>query len=819
LRTKRVPAQRPLETYRRMRDFGRTAEPPGGEPRRAGKGRLSFYIQRHAASRLHYDFRLELDGVLKSWAVPKGPSLDPSQRRLAVHVEDHPLEYGTFEGEIPRGEYGGGTVLLWDLGRWVPEGDPAEGYRKRRLKFRLEGRKLRGRWTLVGMGGKAGEDGKNWLLIKERDGEARAASEGDVTELLPESVSGRARREEAPAPLPRFVPPQLATLAASAPSGEDWVHELKFDGYRVIAAFGGGAVRLFTRKGLDWSDRFRPVLEALKGLSARSALLDGEVVVLDEQGRSDFQKLQNALSEGRGEGLLYHVFDLLSLDGQDLRGHPLLKRKAALQSLLESTRAERGEPFDLRVRYTEHVKGGGAGLYRKACELALEGVVCKRADAPYLSGERSRDWLKVKCLKEQEFVVAGFTEPGGSRKGLGALVLGVQEKGGLRYAGRVGTGFTQASLRELRPKLEALETPRSAFLRPPAGAQARGARWIKPVLVAEVAFTGWTSDGLVRQGSFKGLREDKAPEEVTVEEPAKPRRHGRAKAQAPAPAPRLSNPDRVLWPDAGVTKAQLAEYLESVSSRLLPQVARRPLALLRCPAGVGKPCFYQKHDAGMFPASVKRVKVREKKGGHAEYLYIEDEAGLRALAQMGALELHPWGSTVDDVDAPDRMIIDLDPAPGVPWERVVAAAREVRGRLRELGLGAFLKTTGGKGLHVVVPLAKGATWEQVKTFSRALAGAFALESPDTYTARLPLKERKGRIFIDYLRNERGSTAVAAWSPRARAGATVSMPLDWSELKASLDPRRFTVLTAPKRLAKADPWADLERARRPLPAIG
>jgi bifunctional non-homologous end joining protein LigD len=806
LRTKRAPAKKPLAAYRRMRDFSRTAEPRGGEPRRAGKGRLSFYIQRHAASRLHYDFRLELGGVLKSWAVPKGPSLDPSQRRLAVHVEDHPLEYGTFEGEIPRGEYGGGTVLLWDLGRWIPEGDPAEGYRRRRLKFRLEGRKLRGRWTLVGMSGKAGEDGKNWLLIKERDEEVRPVSQGDITELRPESVSGRARREEAPAPLPRFVPPQLATLASSAPAGEGWLHELKFDGYRVIAAVGGGAVRLFTRKGLDWSGRFRPVLEALKGLAARSALLDGEVVVLDEQGRSDFQKLQNALSEGRGEGLLYHVFDLLSLDGKDLRERPLLERKAALRSLLESTRAERGERFERRVRYTEHVTGGGAGLYRKACELALEGVVCKRADAPYRSGERSRDWLKVKCLKEQEFVVAGFTEPGGSRKGFGALVLGVREKGGLRYAGRVGTGFTESSLRELRAKLQALETPRSAFARPPSGPEARGARWVKPVLVAEVAFTGWTGDGLVRQGSFKGLREDKAPEEVTVEVPARPAR-------------RLSNPDRVLWPDAGVTKAQLAEYLQSVSSRLLPQVARRPLALLRCPSGVGKPCFYQKHDAGMFPSSVRPVKLREKRGGHAEYLYIEDEAGLLALAQMGVLELHPWGSTVDDVDAPDRMIIDLDPAPGVAWERVVAAAREVRARLQELKLGAFLKTTGGKGLHVVAPLAPGADWEEVKTFSRALAGAFALESPGTYTARLPLKERGGRIFIDYLRNERGSTAVAAWSPRARAGATVSMPLEWSELKASLDPRRFTVLTAPKRLAKADPWADFERARRPLPKIG
>jgi bifunctional non-homologous end joining protein LigD len=804
--------RKPLAKYRRMRDFARTAEPRGGRPRPAAKGRLSYFIQRHAASRLHYDFRLELGGVLKSWAVPKGPSLDPRERRLAVHVEDHPLEYGTFEGEIPQGEYGGGTVLLWDLGRWVPEGDPEEGYRRRRLKFRLEGRKLRGSWLLVGMGGRAGEDGKNWLLIKEKDGQARPLEESDITVERPESVSGRPN-PRSPAPLPRFVPPQLATLAARAPAGEDWLHEIKFDGYRVLARIAGGAVRLHTRKGLDWTESFGPVASALKPLAARSALLDGEVIVLDEKGRSDFQALQNALSEGRRGGLVYQVFDLLELDGRDLRERPLLERKAALASLLQATARAAGAGFASRVRYTEHVRGGGEALRRKACELALEGVVCKRADSAYRSGERSRDWLKVKCLHEQEFVVAGFTAPGGARKGFGALLLGVQGPGGLRYAGRVGTGFTRESLREILAKLERLESDRAPFAKPPSRAEARGARWIRPELVAEVAFTGWTSDGLVRQGSFRGLRADKAPAEVVRERVEQ----APARGEPPVPRPRITHPDRVLWPRAGATKADLAAYLEAAAPRLLREVARRPLGMLRCPDGYGKPCFWQKHASRMFGKAVRPVKVREKDGGVEEYVYVEDEAGLLALAQMSVLELHPWGSTVDDLEHPDRMIMDLDPAPGVPWARVVAAARAVKSRLEELGLAAFLKTTGGKGLHVVTPV-QGADWALLKTFARALAGAFALEKPAEYTARLPLKERGGRIFVDYLRNERGSTAVAAWSPRARAGATVSVPLEWSELKPSLDPSRFDIRTTLKRLDKPDPWSGFDKARAPLPRI-
>lgn len=748
-----------LKEYRRMRNFRATREPRGGRPRAAGR-RLRFFVQRHAASHLHYDFRLELGGSLKSWAVPKGPSLDPRDRRLAVHVEDHPLEYGSFEGVIPKGEYGAGTVKLWDRGRWIPEGDPAAGYRAGKLKFRLEGKRLKGRWALVRMSGASGANGKNWLLIKEKDAEVR------------------------PAAFVGFVEPQLATLAEKVPAGERWVHELKFDGYRIQVRARRGSVQLLSRSGLDWTARFRGLEATLKDLVAESAVLDGEAVVLDAQGRSQFQLLQNALSEERTEAVVYYAFDLLELDGRDLRGEPLAERKKLLKGLIDASPRS-------KLRYSEHVEAKGDQLFRLACETGLEGVISKLKDAPYRSG-RSPDWLKVKCVHEQEFVVAGWTDPGGARAGFGALALGVREGGKLRYAGRVGTGFTTASLRELHGRLAELAAPRCPLDSPPPGPEARGVHWVRPKLVAEIAFTGWTKDGVLRHPSFKGLREDKTAAEVVVEKP-------RA-------SPRLTHPERVLYPETGITKAELARYYAAAAERLLPFVARRPLALLRCPGGVGKPCFYQKHESSAFGEA---ILVRDGN------LYIEDAAGLAALAQAGVLEIHPWGSRVETSDSPDILIFDIDPGPDTPWRLTAAAARETRARLELLGLSPFLKTTGGKGLHVVVPLAPGADWPEAKAFCKAFAELMAADAPALYTTKLNIAARGGRIFIDYLRNQRGSTAVAAYSPRAREGAPVSAPLSWKELTPSLRSDRYTVRTILPRLER-DPWTDFESARRELP---
>ena len=811
-----------LALYRRKRRFGRTPEPRGRTRRRSSarpRTGLSYFIQKHAATRLHYDFRLELHGVLLSWAVPKGPCLDPRERRLAVHVEDHPVEYGTFEGEIPRGEYGGGTVQLWDRGEWAPRGDPEAGYRAGRLKFDLRGEKLRGGWTLVRMGGRAGEDGKNWLLIKENDDEAMPLPRGDVVELRPESVAGRKAASRATAAkLPSSVEPQLATLAPRVPRGADWVHEIKFDGYRILATVRDGRALLRSRRGNDWTARFRPAAEALGGLACRQAILDGELVALDAKGRSDFQELQNAMKSRDAGRLVYYAFDLLFLDGYDLRGSPLIERKAALKKLLDASAKKGGEEFRSRVLYSDHAEGEGESLFTKACRMRLEGIVSKRKDAPYVAG-RSEAWAKIKCLQVQEFVVAGFTDPGGSRSSFGALVLGVNENGRLRHAGRVGTGFTRASLKELHDKLLPLETRASPFPEPPAGAGARGVHWVRPELVAEIAFSEWTRDGILRQPSFKGLREDKAAAEVARERPSAVPRAGRLQLDgATFAGVRLTHPDRVLYPQQGITKQALAAYYVEVADLILPRVARRPLSLFRCPNGLGKPCFFQKHGKESFPGA-HWVPIVERDGAREEYMYIEDEKGLISLVQAGVLEIHPWSSTVDDLERPDSMTFDLDPHPGTPWTRVLEAAREIRDRFKKLGLAAFVKTTGGKGLHVAVPLEPSGGWPEVKEFSRAFAELMAADSPERYTAKLAKAARGGKIFVDYLRNERGQTAVCAYSTRARPGATVSTPLDWSELKPSLKSDRFNVRNLPARLAKGgDPWRDFEKARRPLPFL-
>ncbi|MCW5893113.1 MAG: DNA ligase D [bacterium] len=799
----------PLDEYRRKRDFKKTPEPGGGTVASAG----GFYcIQHHHARREHYDFRLELDGVLKSWAVPKGPSLDPHEKRLAVHVEDHPLEYGSFEGAIPAGEYGAGDVLLWDVGRWEPIGDAHAGYRAGKLKFTLRGEKLRGGWMLARMGGRAGEGGKNWLLLKERDAEAKPATDGDVLRERPESVHGLHR-----GPLPERVALQLATPAAAAPEGDGWLHEIKYDGYRALCRIAGGTARLFTRSGQDWTARFHGVGDAAAALPVDGAFLDGEIVVLGEDGRSRFEALQEALAGNEPAPLTYVVFDLLFEDGVDLREQPLERRKARLAALLRRA-TDAGV-----LRYGDHVVGRGPAFLREACAHGLEGIVAKRRDAPWRAG-RTTDWLKVRCGQRQEVVVGGFTDPGGARGGLGALLVGVHDGGGrLVYAGRVGTGFSMAGLDRLRAQLGAIERATSPFAPfddvPPA------TYWVEPTLVAEVGFTNWTRDGRLRHPVFVGLREDKPASEVVREAasaaaPAAPPPRGRRPDEPTTVAGvRLTHPDRALWPEVGVTKLELAHYYVAVADWILPHVAGRPLSLVRGPRGWNGTTFFQKHRADGLPDAIRTVDVAgEEDAGPVAHVMIEDTAGLVGLVQVDTLELHVWGARADRVERPDRVVFDLDPDEALPWAAVVAAARAVRLRLETLGLDSVVKTTGGKGLHVVVPLERRHGWGLVKAFARAVAVDVAKRLPDHFTANAAKADRRGRVYLDWLRNTRGATAVAAFSARARAGAPVSMPLGWDELDAVV-PASLTVRTVPPRLAAlaADPWASVATSRQRLGA--
>jgi bifunctional non-homologous end joining protein LigD len=609
----------------------------------------------------------------------------------------------------------------------------------------------------------------------------------------PSAVPGSRRSDAVPWPRP-----QLATLVGRPPSGEGWIHEIKFDGYRILALREGDAVKLFSRGGEDWAGRLEPLAASLRRLPGRRALLDGEMVALTPRGIASFEALQSALSQGRVESVIYYVFDLLYLEGYDLRESPLDERKRALRALVESA----GEAA--RIRYADHVAGRGDDVFREACRLGLEGIVSKRRTAPYRPG-RSGDWVKAKCRRRQEFVVIGFSDPGGTRRGLGALILGVHDAAGtLVYAGKVGSGFDEAGLARLRSRLAPLERPEAPVTDPPRGPAGRGIHWVWPRLVAEVEFTGLTRAGRVRQAVFRGLREDKPASEVVPE--------------VPRPHVRLTHPDRILYPGQGITKRALADFYTDISAFILPHVERRPLSLVRCPEGQGSPCFYQKHVGEGAPPELGRVDLREEEGGSSTYLYVRDVAGLVALVQMGVLEIHPWGSRIESLERPDRCTFDLDPGPGVPWERVVKAAREMRARLLELGLESFVKTTGGKGLHVVLPLRPEEGWERVKGFARAIAREFAAREPAVYTAALPLSARRGRVFIDYLRNGRGATAVAAYSTRARPGAPVSVPLAWDELDPSVKSDRFTVTNLRKRLARlrGDPWKGFFEQPQSLP---
>lgn len=966
-----------LQRYNTKRDFAKTPEPKGGRPK--GKGQL-YIIQKHDATRLHYDLRLQVGDVLASWAVPKGPSLNTSEKRLAVHVEDHPLDYAAFEGVIPQGQYGGGTVMLWDRGTWTcDEGDAKTGISRGKLSFTLHGERVKGSWALVRMharhgGADDGDSKDNWLLLKHDDPHASAtrdltgefttsiktgrtmdeiaaadgaqtptarrakaksrrvesvigaldstkpgkskgtptkkaastktphkksasANDGNDDAAAKSAASGSIEPEAIPgakkAKMPREVPPQLCTLAQEAPTGADWLHEIKFDGYRLVAHKNGDSVRLITRAGHDWTHRFLPIAKAIGELDVGTAIIDGEACVLDSHGHTDFQALQGAIKAQRFAGLAFFAFDLLFYNGVDLRGATLVDRKGVLRTLIPSTKQG-------LIRYSDHVIGGGDAVRQNACELALEGIVCKRGDAPYESG-RSRSWVKVKCSRRQEFVVIGYSKPEGSRKHFGSLLLGAYTSPDrLTYMGRVGTGFTAASLRDLKVSLAKIETRACPADDPPTREESRGVTWVEPRLVAEVAFTQMTDDGRLRHPSFQGLREDKPARSVRLERPAdatlvatedvdmaaktpaartkkkavkarSARTSPTAKVNAPRPygdstkspaatgsptraAPRkaapsnalpnkaapsrsapskieavalkkgeiavagvrLSHPDRVLFPEQGITKADIARYYESVADRIMPFLVGRPLSTVRCPQGRSGQCFFQKHLRETFGPPVTSIRVQED-GGPADYIAIDSLQGLIALVQFGVLEIHPWGSTDADLDRPDMLTFDLDPGDEVDLPAIKHGAHEVRTRLEAVGLVPFLKTSGGKGLHIVVPVEPDVAWDQAKEFCHQVALSLAAAEPAKYIATMSKAKRKGRIFVDYLRNGQGATSVAAYSTRARPGAPVSMPISWDELDGLAAFNQYNVSNARAYIdsQKRDPWAKFNASRRSL----
>ncbi len=942
-----------LNLYRKKRNFAVTPEPRGRRDAATGH---RFVIQKHAARRLHYDLRLELDGVMKSWAVTRGPSLDPDEKRLAVEVEDHPVEYNSFEGTIPAGEYGGGTVLIWDRGRWSALGDPHKGLAKGHLEFELDGEKLHGRWHLVRMRPRAGERRTNWLLIKGKDEAARGPRGKDILTEAPRSVaSGRSieeieagkgkkrvwhsnRSETADPParktkssktvvsksavsktavsktvgskaraskptgsktrgkqksgksstsdrsdarrgtstpakrrsstkpaavpsprktgkvapkgrarLPDFVPPSLATLRTTAPSGPAWLHEIKFDGYRIEARLDHGKVRLLTRNRQDWTDRFPLIAAAVASLPADTALIDGELVAEDHKGVSDFSLLQTDLKAGRDDRFVYWAFDLLHLDGRDLMAEPLIDRKDALHRLIG--RKRRAGP----IRYTEHLDDDGPTVFAHAAKMGLEGIVSKRRDATYYSG-RSENFIKVKSHDRQEFIVAGFSPSTAQPHAVGALTVAFHERGRLRYAGRIGTGYTRTTAHELWKRLTPLKTER-APVELPADERRKNVIWVKPSVVIEAEFRGLTGDGLLRQAAYKGLREDKPAREVVHETPPPAalaqRQSVRKSAQAkktsrkpqggkgvkknastagtddpptkPAararPTPveiadvRLSHPDRVYWPDAGVTKQDLANYYVGVWDAMAPHIVGRPLAIVRCPEGIAGECFFQKHIGAAIKQSPLRHAVRAKEH---DVIAVERLDELIALVQSGALEIHVRGSRLDRLEACDRLVFDLDPGEGLPWKAVVAGAVEIRDRLAALKLKSFAKLTGGKGIHVMVPIAD-ADWDTAKDFTERIAAAMTADSPELYLAKMTKALRDGKIFIDYLRNSREATSVAIYSTRARPGAPVSAPLTWEALRRSTAGNQFNVLNiARHRRDGQEPWRDIGRLRQRLP---
>ncbi|MGH1588881.1 DNA ligase D [Methylobacterium phyllosphaerae] len=793
-----------LETYNSKRDFKRTSEPLGVI---APSGGNRFVVQKHESTRLHYDFRLELDGVLISWAITRGPSLDPAEKRLAVRTEDHPLSYAEFEGTIPDGSYGAGTVMLWDRGTWEPEGDPHEGLREGKLRVKLLGERMQGAWMLIRMSGAKRE---NWLLSKVADDQA-ADEGGSLTERHTSSIktgrsmlaiagrTGTPKKKAAsrkPAqpehgsrsahqrPTPSFRALQLATLVDEAPVGQDWLHETKYDGYRCLLVKEGAKVTAYTRYGNDWSDRFKALTVEAQTIPAQRALLDGEVVVLDAKGRSDFARLQNAMREDAP--LEFFAFDLLALEDEDLTGLPLRERKVRLEKLLS------GLPASSRLHFSPHRQGDGHAALEAACRRGFEGIVSKQADAPYL-GRRSETWLKVKCLARQEFVIVGWI-PSTKRAGIASLLLGLKDGEQLRYAGRVGTGFTRERAADIAARLAPLETVAAPISNIPSRV-AGSARWVRPALVAEVTFTEFTRAGIARHPSFVGLRDDK-PAELVKAEYAKPLRHMSKKATGAggtitSHGVQISSPDREQYLDAHITKRDLVAYYERVGALMVPHIRHRPLTLIRCPRGQGQRCFVQQHAAKGFPEAIKRVAITEASGATEEHVFVEDLAGILACVQMGVLEFHGWGSRAAALEAPDRLIFDLDPDPSVSFRGVADAAFLIRDRLQEDGLTSWPMLSGGKGIHVVVPLAR-TDWPKLSAFAKHFAEALERDAPRQFTSDMAKVDRKGRIFVDYLRNERGATAVMPYSTRAKPSASVAAPLTWGDLGSITSAQEFTV---------------------------
>ena len=865
-----------LDTYRKKRDFDRTAEPSGETSAAPPSNQRRFVVQKHAATRLHFDLRLEHNGVFKSWAVTRGPSLDPRDKRLAVEVEDHPLDYGDFEGTIPKGEYGGGTMQIWDRGYWAPEAgfeDVDKALAKGELKFVMEGERLHGGWVLVRLKDDAKSRRHNWLLIKHRDeaavagrGEALAAENRSVASgrTMDEIAAGKGRAaapfmtatataadavwrsnraadttQAAPPPLkgkrkpmPDFIPPQLCKSSAAPPKGAGWGHEIKFDGYRMQLRVIAGKATLLTRKGLDWSGKFPAIVKA--GTKLPDGIYDGEVVALDHTGAPDFAALQAAISDDKTDDLIFFVFDLLFADGDDLRSIPLADRKARLEPLLEDA------PADVRrnLRYVEHFVTAGDAVLESACRMHLEGVVSKRLDAPYVSG-RSETWVKSKCRQGHEVVIGGWTTTADAFR---SLIAGVYRDGKLVHVGRIGTGFGQGVVARLLPRLKGLETDQNPFTGDGAPRKAPGVHWVKPELVAEIEYAGFTGDGAIRQASFKGLREDKPAPEVEAETPVAAE-HAELSEPAPAasdpPARRnastvtvrseakssavvmgltISHADKALWPSAGgdgtpVTKLDLARYYEAVGEWMLRHIRGRPCSIIRMPDGLAGERFFQRHAMKGASSLFTEVTVF---GDHKPYLQLDRVETLIAAAQIAAVELHPWNCEPFKPEQPGRLVFDLDPAPDVPFDAVVTAAREIRDRLQDLGLVSFCKTTGGKGLHVVTPLkGEGCDWPTAKTFARDVCVAVAADAPDRYLTTMAKKDRGGRIFLDYLRNDRMATAVAPLSPRGRAGAPVSMPLIWSQVKAGLDPARYTLRSVPALVRELTAWGDYCESERSL----
>jgi bifunctional non-homologous end joining protein LigD len=882
-----------LTLYKAKRDFSITSEPAeGGEP---GKDALTFVIQKHWASRLHYDFRIELDGTMKSWAVPKGPSYDTHDRRMAVHVEDHPISYADFEGTIPEKQYGAGKVIIWDKGTWEPEGDPHQGYRSGNLKFQLHGHKMHGRWVLVRMKGRGDDKQEPWLLIKEKDDYARPAEEFSVVDEMPDSVKslpmpgtdaklpakvqGKAKDEAAPAakngraakgkaadaakpaarsarstkakadaaavgaagkardaslpegvveaPLPQEFAPELATLVDSPPANpEEWVFEVKFDGYRMLTRIENGKARLITRNNNDWTDKLQPLQKELEEMGLPDGWYDGEIVVHDANGRPNFGLLQLAFDGSNRAQIMYFIFDAPYLGGYDLRNVALVERRALLEGALKQARASS------LVRFSDEFGTDPEGLVAAACKIGLEGVIGKRRDSHYVS-RRSPEWIKLKCGQRQEFVIAGYTDPKGSRTGVGSLLLGTYDKEGvLRYAGNVGSGFNAESLRDVTARLKALATDVSPF--PPRSVPGRKHHWVKPELIAEVSFSEWTNTGSVRHPVFQGLRTDKPARGITRERPtpvkevemkenAEPVSKEPASKEAVSPEGKLpatlkiTNGDRVVDEKSGATKMDVVRYYALVGELMMEHLKGRPVSLVRAPSGIKGELVFQKHaDIKKLPGMKHMDQALDP--DHPPMLEVGNIAGILSAAQWNAIEFHTQNATSKAYDKPDRIVFDLDPGEGVEWPAMQEAGQLMRAFLEELGLAAFLKTSGGKGLHVVVPIKGGKDWDSVKGFSQAIVKHLATTLPDRFAFKSGAKNRVGKIFIDYLRNGQGATTVCAWSVRARPGLGISVPLAWDELKTLKSSDQWNVKNAHTRLDKGnDPWEGYAKAARTLSA--